>query len=430
MRKISTYSIQLMLLLGSCSPFSVATKQPVTLSAQIITHTPVVISTPLPIATPTIAPAVIPSKDGSVRFDGLDMVDETSGWSWGNSGNNNSLLLHTSDGGQTWMDATPKGESMPVIPPHSSYFLDAQTAWVIQADESLAQTSDGGKTWEVINQNLKAELTWPHRDWYRLHFADANHGWLVAGYSAAGAHEFYYETRDGGASWNPLDFETWPEDLYDVRDYKNELAFWTVIDAIYYDSTKFIIAPGEQEGTPKVFLSTDWGSSWKTIQLLPSEYHEQSFNPFDRKILQPIFFDSQNGILTVSIWDRTANTVQLFVYGTSDGGLTWPLTGGPIMIEQGDSEISFLSVQDAVYFCGVRFCSTNDSGNTWVAHNLGTDIPPKDDHTSLQLDFVNPATGWLLIRMNDAQGIWLNSRLLRTTDGGLTWTELSPRINP
>lgn len=425
MRKISTYSIQLMLLLGSCSPFFVATKQPVALSAQIITRTPVVISTPLPIATPTIAPAL-----GSVRFDGFDMVDETSGWSWGNNGNNKSLLLHTSDGGQTWMDVTPNGESLLAFPPYTSYFLDAQTAWIIHADERLAQTSDGGKTWKVINQNLKAELIWPYRDWYRLRFADANHGWLVAGYSAAGAHEFYYETRDGGASWNPLDFETWPEDLYDVRDYKNELAFWTVIDAIYYDSTRFIIAPGEQEGALKMFLSTDWGSSWKTVQLLPSEFRDQSFNPYDRKISQPIFFDSQYGILTVNILDRTANTVQSFVYGTSDGGLTWSLTGGPIMIKQGDSEISFLSVHDAVYVCGVKFCSTNDSGSTWAVHDLVPDIPPKGDHTFLQLDFVNPATGWLLIRMNNAQGIWLNSRLLKTTDGGRTWTELSPRINP
>lgn len=425
MRKISTYAIQLMLLLGSCSPFSVATKQPVTLSAQIITRTPVVISTPLPIATPTIAPAL-----GSMRFDGFDMVDETSGWSWGNNGSSKSLLLHTSDGGQTWMDVTPNGESLLVFPPYTGYFLDAQTAWVIHADERLAQTSDGGKTWKVINQNLKAELIWPYRDWYRLRFADANHGWLVAGYSAAGAHEFFYETRDGGASWNPLDFETWPEDLYDVRDYKNELAFWTMIDAIYYDSTRFIIAPGEQEGTLKIFLSTDWGNSWKTVQLLPSEFHEQTFNPYDRKISQPIFFDSQYGILIVGISDRTANTVKSFVYGTCDGGLTWSLISGPIMIQQGDSEISFLSVHDAVYVCGVKFCSTNDSGSTWVVHDLGTDIPLKDDHTFLQLDFVNPATGWLLIRMNDAQGIWLNSRLLKTTDGGRTWTELSPRINP
>jgi len=430
MRKILTHSIQFILLLGSCSPSPVTTEQPATLSGQLPTGTPVAISTELPIATPTIASALIPSKDGSVQFDGFDMMDETSGWGWGNDGNHKSLLLHTSDGGQTWVDVTADGEFPSVIPPYSSYFLDAQTAWVIRADESLVHTLDGGKNWEVINQNLKAELTWPYRDWYRIYFADAKHGWLVAGYTAAGAHEFYYETRDGGTSWNPFDIEMWPEDLYDVRDYKNELAFWSVIDAIYYDATRFIIIPGEQEGTFKMFLSTDRGSSWKTVQLFPPEFHEQTFNPFDRKVSGPIFFDSQFGILTVSILDRTANAVQLFVYRSNDGGQTWTLTGGPILINQEDSEISFLSVHDAVYICGVKFCITNDSGKTWAAHDFGVDIPARDEHTFIQLDFVNPTTGWILIKVYDAQGIWSNSRLLKTVDGGLTWTELSPRIYP
>jgi len=430
MRKILTHSIQFILLLGSCSPSPVTKEQPVTLSGQLSISTPVLISAELPIVTPTIASASIPLKDGSVQFDGFDMMDETSGWSWGNDGTNKSILLHTSDGGQTWIDVTPDGESISVFPPYSSYYLDEQTAWITQADESLAQTLDGGKNWEVINQNIKAELIWPYRDWYRLYFVDAKHGWIDAGYVAAGAHDFYYETRDGGVSWNPLDIETWPDHLYDVRHYKNELAYWTKIDAIYYDATRFIIIPGEQEGTLNIFLSTDRGHSWKTVQLFPSEFHEQTFNPFDRKVSRPIFFDSQSGILTVSILDQTANVVQLFVYETNDGGQTWTLTGGPISIEQGDSEISFLSVHDAVYVCGVKFCITHDSGNTWAVHDLGIDMPARDEHTYIQLDFVNPTTGWILIRVYDPQGLWQNSRLLKTVDGGLTWTELSPRIYP
>lgn len=328
------------------------------------------------------------------------------------------------------MRLMPQDKASPESAPYIAFFLDAQTAWVMLGNESLLRTLDGGQSWEIINQNLSDELEVPYHDWYKLSFVDTNHGWLVAGYSAAGAHEFYYETQDGGLTWHPLNFETWPAAIYNNNHYKNELAFWTMIDVIYIDSSRFILAPGEQKGTLKMFLSTDRGSSWKTVQLLPSEFPDQSFNPFDRKISQPFFFDPQNGVLTVSIWASATNTTQFLVYETSDGGLTWSLKGGPTSIKDVRSEFSFLSARDAILLCGVSFCVTSDGGNTWSVHSFGTDIPTDIDHSFLQLDFVNPATGWLLIKANDEQGNRLTPRLLKTTDGGLTWMEMTLVLSP
>lgn len=357
------------------------------------------------------------------------MMDKTSGWAWAVDPSYKTYLLHTADAGQTWNDVTPEKDFF--YGSYSSFMLDAQTAWAVLAGEVLAQTLDGGQTWNVIHQDLKDVLTYPIHDWYRLRFADANHGWLIVGISAAGAHEFFYETRDGGFTWDPANFETLPEP-YRQENARNEIAFWVVTNVIYYDLERFIIAPGDQEGTLEMFVSTDWGDSWKTVQLPPSIPSDQPFNIYDRKIHPPVFFDSQNGVLAVTIWDGNTNATQLSVYGTSDRGLSWFLLGGPSIIEdtivEAGSEVFFLSSRDAVLICDKSLCVTHDSGNSWQI--FGISIPTDKEHTFLQIDFVDPDTGWLLVNMYDDQYAWLTSHLLKTDDGSVSWVELSTMINP
>ncbi len=367
----------------------------------------------------------------AIRFTQIQMMDATSGWAWALDETEKRLLLRTSDGGQTWTMATPPGDISQAYPPYAAYLLDAQTAWAILADDQLVRTSDGGQTWEVINQNLASVLVWPAHDWYILRFADVKHGWLETGFSAAGAHEYYYETQDGGVTWKPMDFETWPAELAGHQDAKNEIAYWgNGIDAIYYDATRFIIALGAQERTLSMFLSTNRGHSWKNVDLPSTAPPAKSFNPFDRQISTPIFFDAQNGALTVSILDRDTSTTQLSVYRTRDGGLSWTLTGGPSIIQDVHSAISFLSPRDAVLVCGSHLCATHDGGNTWLTLGFGIPISIDNMNTFAQLDFINPVTGWVLFRMSNQQSARPSSRLLKTTDGGLTWMELHPVIMP
>lgn len=376
-------------------------------------------------ATP---PAVQPSR--ATYLSETYMMDETSGWAWAVDQADQRLLLHTSDGGRTWTPSTPGGSRSPASAPYFVYALDARVAWAILADDSLVRTSDGGQTWDTVNPRLQDELLSPAHDWYILRFENADHGWLDAGFAAAGAHEFLYETRDGGISWKPLDFESWPQDLSSRRDYKNELAFWTTIDVIFYDSSRFIIAPAEQAGTLQMFLSTNLGHSWKTVELPRSEPSGPSFDPSYRKISKPIFFDPQNGALTVTILDRNTNTTQLFVYLTSDGGLTWTLTGGPSVIHDLHSQISFLSPHDAVLICGTRFCATHDGGRTWQAFAFGTPLSTDSVDRYYQLNFIGPTTGWLLEKDFTHNAQAPNVRWAKTTDGGLSWTQLAPIIHP
>src|SRR6266403_313408 len=87
----------------------------------------------------------------------IHMIDARNGWAWssGDEYSNllqNTLLLHTSNGGRTWLDRTPRAFPYSTA---GSCFLDSQTAWVSTLDRKtyvggLLHTTDGGKAWSVL----------------------------------------------------------------------------------------------------------------------------------------------------------------------------------------------------------------------------------------------------------------------------------------
>jgi photosystem II stability/assembly factor-like uncharacterized protein len=435
MKKTSLTFALLVLVLVSCSspqPESTAAATAVSLPDSAAPKTPTVVPTPaIPL---TREPTALPTQPlpalQEAHFVGMDMMDESSGWAWAVDRASINYWLHTSDGGQTWKNVTPQENLQMYSYGYSDYKLDAQTAWMLLGGQTLVRTVDGGQTWDVMNRNFHDELVWPYPDWYTLHFEDAEHGWLRGDITAAGARVLFYETRDGGLNWDPADMESLPEG-YRHQNAMNEIAFWVQTSFIYYDLERLIITPAEQEGVLEMFLSIDRGSSWKTVQLSPSP--DQPLNPYNRSIHPPVFFDSQNGVLTANTWNEDANASQVWIYGTSDGGQTWSLLGGPAMIEgthiEHGSEIKFFSAREAVLLCETALCVTHDSGNSWQRSEFGVTLPTGAETTYFRIDFIDPNTGWLLIDMYDGMGLSLGVRLLKTNDGGVTWTEISPVVN-
>ena len=96
-------------------------------------------------AVPAAIPTLAAEAERSIAE--IHMLDATNGWAWSNGVEGQYLLLRTTDGGQTWMDRTPRAF------PHiggGGCFLDAQTAWVSTLDRKthgggLLRTVDGGK---------------------------------------------------------------------------------------------------------------------------------------------------------------------------------------------------------------------------------------------------------------------------------------------
>ena len=146
---------------------------------------------------------------------------EKEGWACGRWG----IVLHTADGGKTWMLQSSGTENTLV----SIHFVDPQNGWAVGEEGTILHTADGGKTWEkqkspVPYYMMKVYFVTPSKGWIvgeRTHilstvdggktwniqfkdedfilksvsFCDEVHGWAV------GEYGFIYHTTDGGVSW-------------------------------------------------------------------------------------------------------------------------------------------------------------------------------------------------------------------------------------
>ncbi|WP_373186540.1 YCF48-related protein [Halopseudomonas sp.] len=159
-------------------------------------------------------------------------------------------IVYSDDMGASWTQAPSPTRQMLT----SVDFVDAQNGWAVGHDSLILHTSDGGETWKIQYRDPALEesrdeqagglLERPLMDvWFR----DTNTGFAV------GAYGLFLRTDDGGQNW---------EELPDLID--NEFGFHYNAMTAVKDTGLFLV--GEM-GT--MYRSTDFGDTWETIQDLP-----------------------------------------------------------------------------------------------------------------------------------------------------------------
>lgn len=358
----------------------------------------------------------------------IHMLDLRNGWAWGGIDGGN-LLLRTDDGGRTWRDCTPR-EFSPTM--RGSCFLDSQRAWVFTVDRStrqvgLLRTTDGGKSW--------IPLLAPGKDLMGVsscRFADDSYGVAtLADGGLSSAYYNYYETHDGGATWKPIAVIARtpdPNPVVPAGTFRLCTLSGDTMD--YYPPSKVIIGfgdmPDEQpRGLVSLSLSTDRGATWRDIKFpLPDRYREGLARP-----VSPVFFGDRKGLLPVFIKSLRSNTYDgvLLFYSTTDGGNVWTARPGVAGFKEplsgiAGSDFDVVSANDVFVQSGTHLYVTHDGAQSWQVINPGIDFGREGTGQGSQLDFVDAATGWWLVRNGD-QNI-----LYSTTDGGATWAQLSYAI--
>jgi photosystem II stability/assembly factor-like uncharacterized protein len=363
-----------------------------------------------------------------VSLKTLEMFDQKHGWAISFDA---AHVLHTTAGVTKFQDVSPQrlvqlsGQGSQVI---GSFFLNERLAWIaLSAPDPLTATSSPPSRKSVVERTTDGGRNWHETLFPRdlggrtvlISFPSAQYGWLLLIEGAAAGSEAVevLRTSDGGASFQTVE-KTTPTTGYAP----GQLPFGGDKTGItFLDQNVGWIT----ESNSGFYQTQDGGATWY-LQRLPIPSPVPGYTgAYVAEIKPPKFFTTKAGILpVVLVIDRP---LQL-IYHTHDGGHTWQPTPQPLesLLEGGMMNLTdFINPQvgwaASLHNGVVLFSRTTDGGRTWEDLRHRIQAPPPGPLT--ELNFVSETTGWLLTETNQGQA---PPRLLFTSDGGHTWSEVRP----
>lgn len=145
-------------------------------------------------------------------------VDKNNGWAVGDGG----FLVHTSDGGQTWMGQNSHVGSQKFFDLFGLCFVNSTQGWAVGGGGTvghpsgvLLHTEDGGQTWVAQNEGNSTPNLWA------VSFVNQTNGWAV------GDSNTVLFTEDGGVTWRQEDITSSVSDnhIYDVCRYARAVGY-------------------------------------------------------------------------------------------------------------------------------------------------------------------------------------------------------------
>jgi photosystem II stability/assembly factor-like uncharacterized protein len=334
------------------------------------------------------------------KFSAITFLNDKYGWA-GTEGK--AQIYYTKNGGETWnlSDFQPLYHSSKVT---SIVFLDSLKGFADGEGMRFMKTLDGGKTWQ--NADIGGHVGW------KVFFSDSLHGWLTSNGTVL-------RTTDGG--------ESWLDDLPVFTDAQ--------ITDIFFADTLYGWVAGWEEG---IFRTSDGGWTWEKVC---SYYSRIEYGGM-------VFFTPSSGWIDFNrTWDGglTLHPQKKGLIVTSfqgvdfiDSQIGWIVSGDGVIAKTTNGGTDWL-VQDNQYRTGFqdvfaldenyiwavgwtgRIYSSANGGETWHVHtySMGTD----SRHTGVA--FVDSTNGWIV-----GGNFYIGGWILRTTDGGATWNEITPYPMP
>jgi photosystem II stability/assembly factor-like uncharacterized protein len=318
-------------------------------------------------------------------------------------------LLTTRDGGAHWRDITPAPREPP-IELSNAHFLDPAHGWTgavggfgTKAVQTF-RTADGGTTWRSSQVIVDEAL------YLTFDFLDPQHGWLVvatqtgSGFISSGR---LFQTADGGATWSELPP---PPSGHAVR-FINLSTGWNVGGARF----------------DQLYITRDGGHVWQQQNVPAPPAYADTSPAHDL----PTLVDSRFGVLPVMFAD---GSVQLDF--STDGGTSWTIDAAraPLFIRRPPYAQYEAPVPATFVGNGVMAVVL---GTELKLHTVGawTSIKPRGFEFIYAIEFVNPRIGWAVSSRFTCAGSGSASRcdsqqdLLRTVDGGRSWTTVPVRYS-
>ena len=341
----------------------------------------------------------------------IQMITPTTGWAIGHIDENEDHILVTMDGGKFWSDVSPPDSGISIEEPRKKAvgaFLKEDSARIayriydgIAAEYKLRfwNTEDVGDSWAYGGESQTLEMDELDQ---AMKFVDPNHGWFLHEiFVGVGHHrDQFLRTQNGGTSYQNLHEEMNTESTCHSTDYafSDAMNGWKTLHCPF--------EPGE------VFLATtmDGGFEWDRISLPPPSDRPDVFRSASSCwTYAPHMHSADSGAVMVSC-DIESGPMEPnhFVYLTNDGGATWETHRSP------EGQLTLIDPSRGWLF-GRDIYWSDDGGRGWSKI--------KTVSWDGQFSFVSESLGWAIARSDD------EIALVRTFDGGETWTLMEPRVS-
>lgn len=372
-----------------------------------------------------------PAPRANVFLGEIRMFTESMGWGTAFDGSANAeVLLLTQDGGHHWRNVTPPGGWPNWAPPD---FLDARRAWLLVAngaDAAVWRTSDSGTHWQkttITDRNFHGMGSYGLG---HVAFIDRSHGWLWLAYGSEPGT--LYRTDDGGASWVVVS-------VADSRLAGGSPIPWqgTKEGFAFVDTKTGWLTVTTYLPWPLLDVTHDGGATWT-----PVSYPDVAEVPHlpGRGVSGPVFESRDVGYFVVG-------AEQSILYRTTDAGVTWTPSLIPTCCDAKflDSNTGWAVGYDypdqtrSVQNLDQDLWRTDDGGTHWrVVHealNAQSSYEVRNYFQTriVSFDFPSQSVGYM-VRTSGPNVLYAEipspsppsgtNRLLRTIDGGASWTDV------
>lgn len=331
----------------------------------------------------------------------------------------------TADDGAHWVNVTPPSmRTQPILLNHTFGIASfgADRVWLLVSANAgygtrLVYTWDAGKRWRttpLVPGPSGAPSSFLPGDANPMTptFLNANDGWILAGLGPENRGGLF-RTRDGGAHWS----------FVARTPFQGSVVFATQTDGWGITAPTWTNAGTVKKDGGVLYNSTDGGVTWRRVQLPPISTYRAARATFGL----PIFFDSRNGVVAGRLYDTGTGAQPVVVYSTH-GGLTWqgrlaPQTAATRRYQQGFFTVPFAASSRTHWamYAGSTLYITIDAGLKW------TTVHPKLPKAIAAVDYLDsarPTAMWA--QANGHTGNIYPPYLLRSVNGGRTWSMLSP----
>lgn len=335
-------------------------------------------------------------------------------------------VVRTIDGGRIWREAGPPGLGGQGL---DAAFYGTREAWVTWSPRNWAwpvtyQTTDGGRTWKRMGSVPIAAI-----GAFAPDMLSGRLGWVSVYVGVAGGSSgmAIFRTTNGGARWRLTELTGYNRHTPGAIPFGCDKGH-----AVFSSASTGWVTGSCAGGRPAFWVSRDGGRTWRQ-QPLPRPSGTGMLTNCQCGLTPPVFTSPEDGALWASDLP-TRPALSVAAYLTHNGGWTWTpihLPGGRLPLQTPD----FVNGQQGFVIGGrhlggvrpprdVRLYATANGGATWIPRSANSLLGLATPDFQGTLDFVTPAAGFASVISYNP----FRSQLLKTSDGGATWTSVPARF--